>query len=57
MKIAGWICVVIGGLALIGAIVGGGNPFGPLFWLGLGITLLYFANHKNSNKEQQSNNE
>jgi hypothetical protein len=56
MKIAGWICVVIGGLALIGAIVGGSNPFGPLFWLGLGITLLYFANHKNSNKEQQSNN-
>ena len=57
MKISGWICVVVGGLALIGAIIAGSNTSGPLSCMGLGITLLYFANHKNNNKEQQSNNE
>lgn len=49
MKVFGWICVAIGGIALMGAIVGGSSAFGPLFWLGLGITLLYFANRKKNN--------
>lgn len=51
MKVFGWICVVIGGIALLGAISSGHSAFGPLFWLGLGITLLYFTN----NKEKENN--
>ena len=46
MKVFGWICVAIGGIALMGAIVGGSSAFGPLFWLGLGVALLYFSNQK-----------
>ena len=50
MKVFGWICVVLGGLSLIGAASAGHSAFGPLFWLGLGITLLYFGNHKKNNE-------
>ncbi len=46
MKIAGWICVVMGGIACLGAALAGHNVFGPVFWMGVGITLLYFAKHK-----------
>ena len=56
MKIFGWICIVFGGLALIGAIAGGNSAFGPVFWLGLGIALLYFANKK-SNENEENNNQ
>ena len=52
MKSIGWIFVVIGGLSLIGSIAGGNSAFGPLFWLGLGITLICIANRKNNDKEE-----
>ena len=52
MRIAGWIFVIIGGLSLIGSIAGGNSAFGPLFWLGLGITLVCLANRKKNNKEE-----
>ena len=50
MKAIGWIFVIIGGLSLIGSIAGGNSAFGPLFWLGLGITFICIANRKNNNK-------
>lgn len=57
MKAIGWIFVVIGVLSLIGSIAGGNSAFGPLFWLGLGITLICIANRKNNNKEEETKEE
>ena len=54
MKVIGWILVVFGGLALIGSIAGGHSPFGPLFWLGLGITFICLANRKKNNEEENN---
>lgn len=52
MKTAGWICTILGALALIGSISAGHNPTGPTFWLALGIFLLYRANsHENEKKK------
>ncbi len=53
MKIAGWILVVLGGLSLLGAASAGHSVFGPIFWLGVGITLLYFANRKKNNEDDK----
>ena len=53
MKIAGWILIVLGGLTMVGAASAGHSAFGPLFWLGVGITLLYFANRKKNNDNEQ----
>ncbi len=53
MKIVGWIFIIIGGVALLGTIISGNSAFGPLFWLGLGITLLYFSS-KRSNKDNET---
>lgn len=52
MKTFGWICIIIGGLSLLGAALKGHNALGPSFWLGLGIFLVYRANQK---KEEQKN--
>ena len=41
MKTIGWILIVIGALSFIGAASKGHSVFGPLFWLGLGGTLVY----------------
>lgn len=49
MKIAGWILIVLGGLSMVGAASAGHSVFEPIFWLGVGITLLYFTNR---NKKQ-----
>ena len=46
MKIAGWICTILGAVSLLGTIVGGNNLLGPTFWLALGLFLLYKANKK-----------
>lgn len=54
MKVIGWILVVFGGLALIGSIAGGNSAFGPLFWLGLGITFICLANRKKNNEEENN---
>lgn len=51
MKIAGWICMMLGVLSLIGAISAGHNPLGPTFWLALGIALLYRANNRDGNEK------
>ena len=54
MKALGWIFVIIGGLSLIGSIAGGNSAFGPLFWLGLGITFICLANLKKNNEEENN---
>lgn len=54
MKAIGWIFVVIGGLSLIGSIAGGNSAFGPLFWLGLGITFICIANRKENDKKEEN---
>jgi len=55
MKIAGWIVLIFGVLALIGALAGGNSPFGPLFWMGMGIALLYFGNKKSDKQDENTN--
>lgn len=54
MRTLGWICIVIGGLAFIGAAMKGNSVFGPVFWLGLGIYLVHRANQK---KQEQKDKE
>ena len=46
MKTAGWIFIVIGALAFLGAASKGHNVFGPLFWMGLGSVLIYLKREK-----------
>ena len=46
MKTAGWIFIVIGALAFLGAASKGHNVFGPLFWIGLGSVLIYLKREK-----------
>lgn len=48
MKSIGWFCLILGGVALLGAIVKGHSAFGPLFWIALGAFLLYRADEKKS---------
>lgn len=40
MKVFGWICLVVGVLAFIGAATHGHSVFGPTFWIALGLVLL-----------------
>ena len=54
MKTIGWIFVIIGGLSLVGSIAGGNSAFGPLFWLGLGITFIFLVNRKKNNEEENN---
>ena len=46
MKTAGWIFIVIGVLAFIGAASKGHSVFGPLFWIGIGSVLIYLKREK-----------
>lgn len=64
MKIVGYIFTAFGALAFIGAASAGHSVFGPLFWLTLGIVLIYFGRKKeekvrvdNENKGAQTINE
>lgn len=52
MKIAGWICLVIGVLSFFGAVLNGNSVFGPLFWIGLGAFLLYRVNNKERERKK-----
>lgn len=52
MKIAGYIITVLGVLALIGTIVGGHSPIGPIIWIALGVFLIIRANNKQDDKEK-----
>jgi hypothetical protein len=54
MKTAGWIFVVIGALAFLGAASKGGNVFGPLFWIGIGILLLYLKREREENNKEET---
>lgn len=59
MKGFGKFCIGLGALSLVGALIGGHNPFGPLFWLALGIALLFIAKQKedvNYKADNQSTN-
>ena len=46
MKTAGWIFIVIGALAFLGAASKGNSVFGPLFWIGIGGVLLYLKRER-----------
>lgn len=52
MKTFGWICIVLGGMSFIGAASAGHSVFGPVFWLALGIALVYFGNQKEEEKKK-----
>ena len=54
MKTAGWIFIVIGALAFLGAVSKGNSVFGPLFWIGMGSVLIYLKNEKGEIKEEKS---
>lgn len=54
MKTFGWIFIIIGALAFLGASLKGNNVTGPVFWLGLGIFLIYRARQK---KQEQKDKE
>lgn len=54
MRKWGWTLIVLAGLALIGTLSAGNNPLGPVFWLGVGIYLVYRADRKEKeNKEKE----
>lgn len=54
MKTAGWILIVIGALAFIGAASKGDSMFGPLFWIGIGIVLLYLKREREENDKEKT---
>lgn len=56
MKTAGIIVLVLGALSFLGAAMAGHSVIGPLFWVAVGIALLYFANQKKE-KQQDDNSE
>ena len=53
MRITGWIFTVLGILSLLGCLLKGNNPIGPIFWLGLGIFLIYRASQKEQEKKKK----
>jgi hypothetical protein len=54
MKTTGWIFIVIGVLAFLGAASKGHSVFGPLFWIGIGIVLLYLKREKEENNKEKT---
>lgn len=53
MKTAGWIFVVIGVLAFLGAAAKGNSVFGPSVWIAIGGALLYFKREREENKDKK----
>ena len=54
MKTFGWICIVFGALSFLGAALKGHVVTGPVFFLGLGIFLVYRAQQKEQeNKDKE----
>lgn len=53
MKIAGWICLVVGVLSFLGAASKGDGVLGPTFVMGLGVFLLYRANNKGQESDKK----
>lgn len=54
MKTVGWIFIVIGALAFLGAASKGNSVFGPLFWIGMGGVLLYLKREREEKKDVNS---
>ena len=54
MKTAGWIFIVIGVLAFLGAASKGHSVFGPLFWIGIGGVLIYLKREKEEANEKST---
>ena len=54
MKTAGWIFIVIGVLAFLGAASKGHSVFGPLFWIGIGGVLIYLKREKEETNEKRT---
>ena len=54
MKTAGWILIVIGALAFLGAASKGHSVFGPLFWIGIGSVLIYLKREKEETNEKRT---
>ena len=54
MKTAGWIFIVIGVLAFLGAASKGHSVFGPLFWIGIGGVLIYLKREKEEANEKRT---
>lgn len=54
MKTVGWIFIVIGVLAFLGAASKGHSVFGPLFWIGLGGALIYLKREKEDNNKKDT---
>ena len=54
MKTAGWIFIVIGALAFLGAASKGNSVFGPLFWIGIGGVLIYLKGEKEEANEKRT---
>lgn len=52
MKIAGIIVLVLGALSFLGAASAGHSVIGPLFWIAVGIAMLYFANQKKKKQQE-----
>ena len=54
MKTTGWIFIVIGALAFLGAASKGHSVFGPLFWIGIGGVLIYLKREKEETNEKRT---
>lgn len=54
MKTAGWILIVIGALAFLGAASKGHSVFGPLFWIGIGGVLICLKREKEETNEKRT---
>lgn len=54
MKTAGWIFIVIGVLAFLGAASKGHSVFGPLFWIGIGSVLIYLKREREENNKEKT---
>ena len=54
MKTAGWIFIVIGVLAFLGAASKGHSVFGPLFWIGIGSVLIYLKREREENNKEET---
>jgi len=57
MKTTGIIILIIGGLSFLGAALFGNSVIGPLFWIAIGVALLYFANQKEKKQGNGSEND
>ncbi len=54
MKTAGYVILILGCISLLGTLLGGSGSLGPLFWIALGIFLLYRAKEKKSTEEKEA---